>query len=115
MAISAALLALGAGTALGQAGVPVGERPDCVAVRGEVVNIAFGFRHSVHVTNGCAYAVDCRVSSDVNPDPHAVHLAPGAATDVVTHMAAPGSGFTPRVECPTPPGARVPRITDPGE
>ncbi len=81
--------------------------------RGEVVNTAFGFRHSIHVTNGCSYAVDCHVFSDVNPAVQNVHLAPGAATDVVTHMAAPGSGFVPHVECPTPAGAGRPRITDP--
>lgn len=102
-AVVVAMSALAAGTAIGQPSAPVGDRPDCVSARGQVVNTGYGFNHSVHVTNACAFAVDCRVFTDVNPQVNNVHLAPGASTDVATFLGSPASTFIPHVDCPRAP------------
>lgn len=107
-------VALAAGTALGQPSAAIGDRPDCVTAVGRVVNTGFGFNHSVHVSNGCSFAVDCHVSTDVNPHVNDIHLAPGASTDVATFLGSPASTFVPNVVCPYE-HRREPTISDPGE
>ncbi len=114
LALAAPTLALAAGTALGQSGSAVGDRPDCVTADGHAVYTGFGYSHSVHVQNRCTFAVDCHVSTDVNPEVHDIHLAPGAATDVATFLSSPASTFVATVVCPYE-HPRVPVITDPGE
>jgi hypothetical protein len=113
-ATAAAVIALAAGTALGQPGDAIGDRPDCVHARGQAVNTGYGYRHSVHVENRCSFAVDCRVFTDVNPEVQRIHLEAGGTTDVPTFLSSPASTFVSTVECPTPRG-RTPTITDPGE
>ena len=95
-----ALSALAAGTAFGQGGTAQGERPDCVIADGHAQYTGYGYRHYVTVANHCAFAVDCRVFTDVNPDLQRVHVAAAASTDVATFLSSPASTFVAHVDCP---------------
>ena len=111
--VLASCVALAAGTALGQ-GTAVGDRPDCVSAAGQAVYTGFGYHHTVHVANGCAFAVDCHVFTDVSPEVQNVHVAAGASTDVATFLSSPSRVFVAHVDCPYE-HTRVPTPSDPSE
>ena len=58
-----------------------------------------GYDHIVLLHNTCAKAADCQVSTDVNPTPLRVSVAPGATESVLTFRGSPASVFTPTVNC----------------
>jgi hypothetical protein len=111
------MTALASGVVLGQTPTLVGDRPDCVTASGVVRPDGIGYRHFVHVANACDFAVDCRISTDVNPQVQNVHVEPGGQTDVMTFLSSPARTFVARVECPNPRGSRsrTPVIEDRGE
>ena len=94
----ALLASLVAAVALAQ-GAATGERSECVTVTGSSRWNAAGYNHSVTVTNGCDYTVHCSVSTNVNPVAVSVDLDAGQSRSVTTFLDAPGSGFTPHVDC----------------
>lgn len=114
IAIGAAMVALLGGVAEGQGRV-TGDRPDCVSAQALVQSLAYGYSHRVHLANRCAYAVDCRVSTDVNPQVQTAHLEAGASTDVPTFLGSPASTFVAHVDCAEPGGSsthRRPRVSE---
>lgn len=77
----------------------VGERPDCVRASAVARFGAMAYDHWVHVENTCATSVRCTVSTDVNPAPTALELAPGQQRDVATFHGSPASAFVATVAC----------------
>lgn len=73
--------------------------PDCVTVRAIVRYGAGAYNHWVRVENGCERRVRCQIATNVNPDPVAATIEPGANTEVMTFMGSPAREFTPRVTC----------------
>lgn len=71
----------------------------CVDWRGEAVFNGSGYNHLVYLTSRCDQAVDCAVSSDVNPEPTQVVLAPGQSRTVNTFLGSPVQKFTAKVTC----------------
>lgn len=58
-----------------------------------------GFNHIVHISNACAVAADCVVTTDVNPEPTSVVAPPKGDVEVNTFLGSPARVFTPKVEC----------------
>ncbi|HEY2513919.1 MAG TPA: hypothetical protein VGI39_23790 [Polyangiaceae bacterium] len=74
--------------------------PSCrVSVLAEPRWNGYGFNHLVHLVNSCSEALDCSVSTDVNPQEQTVTVAPYTDVVVNTFVGAPGSVFTPRANC----------------
>lgn len=71
----------------------------CIEVHGSARYRNYGYDHVVVVRNGCDRKATCDVSTDVNPDPVRVELAPGAATEVLTFRGSPAREFSPRATC----------------
>jgi hypothetical protein len=71
----------------------------CIKVSHEARYRGLGYNHVVIVSNVCARAADCRVSTDVNPEPQDVSVAGGSQVEVVTFLGSPARDFTPRVTC----------------
>jgi hypothetical protein len=81
---------------------PVAAAPaklDCVAYRTEAYFASVGFDHLVHLTNNCAKTAACTVTTNVNPDPASVSLAPGEKQTLVTWRGSPAREFTADVNC----------------
>lgn len=70
----------------------------CVTHRTEARFIS-GYDHLVHLTSACEMSVSCRVSTDVNPSPQTVSLAPGETTTVLTYRGSPARTFEATVSC----------------
>ena len=60
---------------------------------------AVGYNHIVHLVNACAAVAECVVSTDVNPEPQAVTVAPHSETEINTFLGSPARVFVPRVTC----------------
>lgn len=73
--------------------------PDCVAIRTSAPYRGLGYDHIVHIHNGCDAAVQCRITTNVNPDPIDVTVAKGAREDVVTFRGSPARTFEASVHC----------------
>jgi hypothetical protein len=71
----------------------------CVDWRAEAVFNGLGYNHLVHLTSRCDKAVHCAVSSDVNPEPTQVPLAPRQSKTVNTFLGSPAQKFTAKVTC----------------
>ncbi len=76
-----------------------GHRPACVSVRPHAWNAGPGWNHLVTVRNTCTAAVHCTVTTDANPAPTPVDVAPGSEETVNTFLHSPASGFHPTVDC----------------
>jgi hypothetical protein len=72
---------------------------DCVAYQTEAYFAYVGYDHLVHLTNNCDKAAVCSVSTNVNPEPSTVSLAPGEKQTVVTWRGSPAREFTADVNC----------------
>jgi hypothetical protein len=72
--------------------------PGCVDVSFYVVYRS-GYDHIVHLANHCDRSSTCSVSTNVNPEPTLVGLAPRQELDVLTFRGSPARVFTPRVTC----------------
>jgi len=83
-------------------GQPLADAPrevHCVVARPEVRYGNLGYDHIVHLTSQCTVPVRCAVSTDVNPKPVEVDLAPHAQQPVITFRGSPSRVFTPHVSC----------------
>lgn len=90
------------GAAAGSAPVPaqrVQGVTDCIRFWPEARYGALGYNHIVHVQNGCDANAECRVSTDVNPQPVSVQVPGRKQVEVNTFLGSPAREFTPRVEC----------------
>jgi hypothetical protein len=58
-----------------------------------------GYNHLVHISNACAVAADCVVTTDVNPEPTKVVAPAKGDVEVNTFLGSPARVFIPRVEC----------------
>ena len=97
--LAAAALAAGAPRAeAADAGAPP-PIPACVSVATSSRWVPYGYNHVVVLTNGCASAARCDVSTDVNPDRRSVDVPAGQAVEVLTFMASPSSAFVAKVDC----------------
>jgi hypothetical protein len=72
---------------------------DCVAYQTEAYFASVGYDHLVHLTNNCAKAATCTVTTNVNPDAASVSLAPGEKQTIVTWRGSPAREFTADVSC----------------
>jgi hypothetical protein len=71
----------------------------CVAVEARAPYRGSGYDHIVKLESHCPKPVKCRVSSDVNPGPVEVTLAPKERTEVLLWRGSPASTFKARVSC----------------
>ena len=71
----------------------------CVAIKAEAPYRGSGYDHIVKLESHCQKPVKCRVSSDVNPEPVEVTLAPKERTEVLLWRGSPASTFKARVSC----------------
>lgn len=76
-----------------------GTSAGCVDWRSEAVFNGSGYNHLVHLASRCDKPVSCEVSSDLNPKPTQVVLAPGQSETVNTFLGSPSSEFIPKVAC----------------
>jgi hypothetical protein len=72
---------------------------DCVQSWPEARMQAYGYNHIVHFRNVCDATADCVVTTDVNPEPTKVSVAPKSETEVNTYLGSPARVFTPKVVC----------------
>lgn len=91
--ISALWLALAA-AAPAQEGLPA-----CISVSAYARYGAYGYDHIVTIANGCDQRAACLVTTDVNPDPIGVEVAPETRESVVTFRGSPASRFSANVRC----------------
>jgi hypothetical protein len=72
---------------------------ECVAYQTEAYFASVGYDHLVHLTNNCDKAAKCIVTTNVNPDPASVSLAPGEKQTLTTWRGSPAREFTADVDC----------------
>jgi hypothetical protein len=58
-----------------------------------------GYEHLVHIGNACEKAADCRVTTDVNPEPIQVRVGKASTVTVITYRGSPASTFVANVQC----------------
>jgi hypothetical protein len=58
-----------------------------------------GYNHLVHISNACAVAADCVITTDVNPEPTKAVAPAKGDVEVNTFLGSPARVFTPKVEC----------------
>lgn len=74
--------------------------PDCVTVRGEARSSGYGYDHVVYVRNSCPTTVDCKVATNLDPEPgHRLLVPPAREMGVVTRTGSPQRTFEPKVSC----------------
>jgi hypothetical protein len=71
----------------------------CVDVHSDASFASVGYDHIVTLKSGCKRAMTCTVTTNVNPEPALVELAPGEEQSVVTWRGSPAREFTPNVTC----------------
>jgi hypothetical protein len=71
----------------------------CIKFHGEARYGGLGYNHLVHITNSCAVAADCTVSTDVNPQAQEAEVAAKSEIVVSTFLGSPARTFTPSVKC----------------
>jgi hypothetical protein len=71
----------------------------CIRSRPEARYGALGYNHIVHVADTCTSAAECDVSTDVNPQPQHVSVAPKSEIEVNTYLGSPARVFVPKVVC----------------
>ena len=71
----------------------------CIRIRPEARYGAYGYNHIVHLTDVCASAAECDVSTDVNPEPTHVSVPARSAIEVNTFLGSPARTFVPKVAC----------------
>ena len=81
------------------AGAPPSAIPACVGIKTAAVYVPYGYNHVVTLTNGCARAAGCVVSTDVNPDQRPVDVPANESREVVTFMGSPSATFVAKVDC----------------
>ncbi len=76
-----------------------GDRPPCVVIYPHSWNAGPGWNHLVTVTNHCAYAVHCQITTNANPAPTMADVAAGGEETVNTFLYSPIQGFQPTANC----------------
>lgn len=71
----------------------------CVRAWGEARYAPYGYDHIVHLASSCEGAARCEVSTDVDPSPISVQVAPSEHVEVVTRRRSPAQRFEPRAVC----------------
>jgi hypothetical protein len=79
-------------------GGPTGN-PECVRVRTEARYVAYGYDHIVEVENACEKAVDCTITTDVNPASSNLAVPPRQTRSVTTFRGSPAREFKADVAC----------------
>jgi len=74
-------------------------QPSYVDTWGEVRYRAYGYDHIAHIKNRGEVEVSCDVSTDVNPVPQHVEVAPHAEVEVLTFRGSPARVFALHAEC----------------
>ena len=72
---------------------------ECVKTRTEARYSGYGYDHIVHVTNGCASAMRCAITTSANPQATTVTVASGKTESVVTYRGSPAREFTAQATC----------------
>lgn len=92
-------LTLLSGTVAADPPIP-GVRPPCVFVRPQVYQHTPGlFNHLVYVRNTCTQAVSCSITTNANPSPTALNVAPDHEEMANTFLNSPAPVFLPNVRC----------------
>ena len=73
--------------------------PKCIHVSKQAIYSGAGYDHVVSIENGCEHPAQCRVTTNVNPEPIDVRVERGQREDVVTFRGSPSSEFTATVSC----------------
>lgn len=71
----------------------------CVRWRADSIYRNYGYDHVVTLFNGCDAPATCTVTTNVNPDPIGVQVAPGKEAEVLTFRGSPAREFEARVRC----------------
>jgi hypothetical protein len=71
----------------------------CVRWRTDAIYRNYGYDHVVTLFNGCDAPAVCTVTTNVNPDPIGVQVAPGKEAEVLTFRGSPARSFEARVRC----------------
>lgn len=72
---------------------------NCATVKTEVAFVGLAYNHLVHIHNTCAYAVSCRVKTDVNPKEETVAVPSGERKTQLTFRGSPAREFKAKVTC----------------
>jgi hypothetical protein len=101
LALTTVGLALSASARATDAGAPrpPTAAPACIGIKTDSRYVPYGYNHVVILTNGCARAASCTVSTDVNPEPRSADLAAGQVADVTTFIGSPSATFTAKITC----------------
>lgn len=75
------------------------EVPSCVEVTKEAPYQAYGHTHIVVIRNGCEARIQCRVATNVDPEPQRVSVPPGETVRTATRRGSPSREFDARVTC----------------
>ena len=76
------------------------QRGGCVIIRATARYAGLGYNHVASVENQCSRAVECELSTDVDPEPaHVVRLQPRASADAVFRIASPAYEFSTIYRC----------------
>jgi len=78
------------------ASTPGGE---CATVKTEAAFVGLAYNHLVHIHNKCAYAVSCRIKTDVNPKEETITVPAGEQKTHLTFRGSPAREFKAKVTC----------------
>ena len=98
-AASSAPLDARAGAGAGNVPTAEGTAAGCVHWVSEAVWAGLAYNHLVHLSSACKQAMQCKVTTNVNPDPVTVSLQPKEQKTVVTYLGSPASEFSAKVSC----------------
>jgi hypothetical protein len=73
--------------------------PECVHVRTEARYIPYGYDHIVEIDNTCKKAVDCTITTDVNPSTSNLSVPPGQKGSITTFRGSPAREFKANAAC----------------
>jgi len=71
----------------------------CATFKTEAAFVGLAYNHLVHIRNACAYAVSCRVKTDVNPKEETVVVPAGGHKTQLTFRGSPAREFKAHVTC----------------
>ncbi|MDP3279122.1 MAG: hypothetical protein Q8Q09_28275 [Deltaproteobacteria bacterium] len=98
--VCAALLLAYTRDTQGQSVAPIaGARPACAIASQQSVFNGVAYNHIVSVDNQCSHAVQCVVTTDVNPTPSTLVVSAGAHASTNTFLGSPSRMFVPVVRC----------------
>lgn len=75
------------------------EPPECIEYSGFTQYGAIGYDHIIYVHNQCDERATCAVSTNIDPTPIRIELAPGEHQEVVTRRGSPAREFEPHLRC----------------